>query len=141
MDTISPADHEAAIRGWDAICELFESQSCESSETVKLDGGDVSDPINDSSDTVEPDAINSATSMTVSPLAPKSTDPALLDCGINNTDDNDDDDDDEDDDKHTIIRYKCLTFKIEGKFSIEILKYFTSLIKYEVRLTISIPLV
>jgi len=117
--------HGEAIRGWDEICEHFESQSCEVSETMKLDDGNV----------IEPDAIDSATgtSMTVSPLAPEfHTDPALPDCDIKA---------DDDDDKYTIIRYKCLTFKIEGKFSIEILKYFTSLIKYEVRLTISIPLV
>jgi len=124
--------HESAIRGWDEICEHFESQqSCESSETVKYDVGD---PISDSSDTVEPDAIDSAASMTVSPLTTKSTDPALPDCDVNSKDD------DDDDGKHTIIRYKSLTLKIEGKFSIEILQHFISLIKYEVRLTISIPL-
>jgi len=103
--------HESAIRGWDEICEHLESQSCESSETMQPDGGDFSDPINDYSNTVEPDAIDSATSIkvTVSPLAPKSTNPALPDCDINNKDD------DDDDDKHTIIRYKCLTFIIAGR--------------------------
>jgi len=121
--------HGEAIRGWDEIREHFESQSCESSETVKPDDGDAGDPINDSPHTIEPDAIDSATTMTVSPLAPESDPVALPDCDINNKDD---------DDKYTIIRYKCLTFKIEGKFSIEILKYFTSLIKYEVRLQASL---
>ena len=101
--------HQAASRGWDEIHEHLEKQIGEASFPQVQP--ELDDPNNPNVSPSDGDVTDGEITTTTTTTSLERTDPQPTRCkGSSNHDD--------DDDKFTIVRYKHLTIRIEGKIAI-----------------------